>query len=203
MAYFVRSRMVATGWPLCLLERCLFRGYCTAVWADPVGPSAADHNVTIGRHLGAAARAPAAAPVGPGDFAAVFQDVSAGSGPDEGLFLPVRHRRVRRNRATLLAADGRARRHQLRLYGVQFFCARGRAGEDGRRVAHGSRTTSRSTRKWSIDKDAGDLREDAGRGPRPLAEADQVRPAAAEGRQAPTRRWRRRTPSRGRRRSSG
>ncbi len=135
-----------------------------------------------GRHLGAAARASAAASLGRGDFAAVLQDVSARPGPDEALFLSVRHRRVCEV-ARPAGRRGPARRHQLRLHGVSDLPGpRGRAGEDDRRVAA-------APQDFTVDEEMvdrqgrGDLREDSGRGLGPLAEADQVRPAVAEGRQ--------------------
>ena len=142
-------------------------------------------------------------PLDAADLRALLQDVPQGPRPDEDVFLPERLRRVRQEQGRPGGPDPKGR-HQLRLHRLQPLPGpHRRAGEDDRpdpgheAGLHPRRGNGRRQGRRPIS-------QDARRSLRPLAEADQVRPAAAEGgkgrRARPTRRP---TPATARRPSSG
>ena len=145
--------------------------------ADARAERSAHH---AGGQLAGESAASHSSPAGQCDFRAVPEEFLEGVGPDEGLLLPVRRRRVHAAQGRVVRCDPQGR-HQLRLHGVSHvLAAGGRAGEDGRRVAghaarfHGRRADGDRPRH-------GPISPRRVRGPRPLAETDQVRPAGAEG----------------------
>ena len=122
MAYFVAPAR-RHGLAALLLAALLVPGYCTAVWADPVGPSAADHNVTIAvtwalprEHL---LRHPLDQEISQRCFKTFLRDLDA----MKVYFYQSDIDEFAKSRDTLAAAAA-ARRHQLRLYGVHMFLAR-------------------------------------------------------------------------------
>ena len=180
----IRRTMSVVRWRRCrwLLVVALVAGLCSVAWADLLAPGPNDRHITLAVSSLVSRQHLTRHPLDKEISERCLKTFLEGVGPDEGLLLPVRRRPVHAAQGRVVRCDPQGR-HQLRLYGVSHvLAAGGRAGEDGRRVAghaarfHGRRADGDRPRH-------GPISPRCVRGPRPLAETDQVRPAGAEGRQ--------------------